>query len=299
METNEQTGEPIVKEYYRYLQLLLILLVVNLSLPQATAQEKNKKPVQNSENAKQLLSGTSPEEQEYAARKYQFIREALSRLVDTTANGSLSFELATDQQKLPFFLDAEGLQGLNPDGIFPHDDIPQAHNPDIPPTISLNKAIESMVELFKKGAKKARYSKLPVPSDLEIDVLKVLWVENNATSSEIYAKLDTSSLIFAEELQHLLKNMVNRGFLDRKKISPSHELSLFGLAKIELSAKNRKNKLYLYWPIVTKEGLQTYLDAKRYLALIDAREENNRLNKSSYEESYQKYLEKKLYRMFK
>jgi len=250
------------------------------------------------DSVRSILSSSTRADQEFAARKYQFIREAVAGLVDSTSGASLSLRFE-GKNALPFFLDADGLKGLNPDGIFRRDDIPQARNRDIPPTISLNQAVESIVESYKKSRRNARRNKWPVPTDLEIDVLKVLWVEGKATSGEIYAKLDTSTMIFAEELQNVLKNMVDRGFLDRKQISPSHELSLFGFAKIELSSKNRKNKVYLYWPIVTRKKLHSYLDAKRYLALVASHGENDvDIKHGKYVNNYQKYLEKKLYRMF-
>ena len=66
-----------------------------------------------------------------------------------------------------------------------------------------------------------------------------------------------------------------------------------------MSSKNRKNKVYLYWHIITREKLFTYLDAKRYLALVAARSDNDYdIRKNDYTRNYQKYLEKKLYRMF-
>ncbi len=275
-----------------------LLLVLICTLPTIVTSQTPPPKTSVADSASSILSGTTAADQEYAARKYQFIREAVAGLVDSASGASLSLQFE-GKNALPFFLDSDGLRGLNPEGLVRRDDIPQARNRDIPPTISLSQAVQSIVESYRKSRRKARRNQWPVPTDLEIDALKVLWVEGKATSGEIYAKLDTSTMIFAEELQNVLKNMVDRGFLDRKQISPSHELSLFGFAKIELSSKNRKNKAYLYWPIVTRKQLHSYLDAKRYLALVASHGENDvDIKGGKYERNYQKYLEKKLYRMF-
>ncbi|MCH7676146.1 BlaI/MecI/CopY family transcriptional regulator [candidate division KSB1 bacterium] len=127
---------------------------------------------------------------------------------------------------------------------------------------------------------------------MEIEVLKVLWVESAATSSEIYAQLDSTIRITSQDLQKILEQMADRGLLDRKKISPSHEFTFFGIAKIELSSKNRKNKLYLYWPLLRKGKLITYLDAKRYLALS-----SSETTSTNGRPTLAKRLEEKLYRL--
>jgi len=53
------------------------------------------------------------------------------------------------------------------------------------------------------------------------------------------------------------------------------------------------NKLYVYWPIVPKGRLITYVDSQRYLALASAK--NNSIKARKY--SYQRYLAEKLYRL--
>jgi len=279
--------------------LLLLSFVVTAS---GVAQTDDGSQVQDKpkkrEKTKDILSKNTDAEREFSLRKQQFVDSAVSSLTDTTRSGSLFFELAKEQ-RLPFVLDSKGLQGLHlgpPDAI---GDELRRRQADVPPTIPLNQAIQSLVRNLRKSKPKPADSNLPVPTDMEVDILKVLWVDGSATASEIYAKLDTNTVIFSEELQEVLKKMVDRGFLDRKQLSPANEFGLFGLAKIELSSKNRKNKVFLYWPIVTRQKLFTYLDAQRYMALVSAQNDQDYdIKNNRYASNYQKYLEKKLYRMF-
>lgn len=248
------------------------------------------------DKAQDILTGNTPEKKRYAVEKYKLLENTIDVLPGSGVSG-LDFKI--DAMPLPFVLDLEGLQGLDLAPVDLLDRDIQRRYHDVPATIPLTAAIESLVRSLKKSSRKRDVQDLPLPTDMEIDVLKVLWVEGSATPGEIYAQLDTSNMIFAEQLQNVMEKMVGRGFLDRKKISPSHEFTLFGFAKIELSSKNRKNKVYLYWPIITREKLFTYLDAKRYLALVAARGDNDYdIRKNDYTRNYQKYLEKKLYRMF-
>ncbi len=250
------------------------------------------------DKVKDILTGNTAEDRQYELRKKKFLDQTVSDITDSTMASGLIFEMSTNRG-MPFLLDSEGLKGFHPGSNDPIGDELRRRQNDIPPTVSLNDAIRNLVQSLRKDKPTPKDSTLPVPTDNEIDVLKVLWVEGGATASDIYAKLDTSTAIFAEELQEVLKTMVDRGFVDRKQISPAHEFNLFGIAQIEISAKNRKNKVYLYWPIVTKQALFTYLDAKRYLALVSAQSSTDYdIKNNRYASNYQKYLQNKLHRMF-
>ncbi len=269
------------------------------ALAQSEADSTEKK--QQDYKAKDILTRNTPEQKLYTLRKIKLLDDAtedVSPSLSDTGGSDIAFNL---DAPLPFFLDEEGLKMLDP-GPGTQDWIGeelQRRHTGIPPTVTLNDAIRSLMESFKKRKPERRETRdLPLPTDTEIDILKVLWVEKKATAREIYTNLDTSRVIFAEELYAVLERMVERGFLDRKKISPSHQLSLFGIAQIELSSKNRKNKQYLYWPIVTKEQLFTYLDAKRFLAMAARSENDYDLKNNKYQANYQKLLENKLYRLF-
>jgi len=280
---------------------LLLVLSILIALPSSAVFGQSETVYDDSttrppDKAQDILTGNTPEKKRYAVEKYKLLENTIDVLPGSGVSG-LDFKI--DAMPLPFVLDLEGLQGLDLAPVDLIDGDIQRRYHDVRATIPLTAAIESLVRSLKKSSRKRDVQDLPLPTDMEIDVLKVLWVKGNATPGEIYAQLDTSNMIFAEQLQNVMEKMVGRGFLDRKKISPSHEFTLFGFAKIELSSKNRKNKVYLYWPIITREKLFTYLDAKRYLALVAARGDNDYdIRKNDYTRNYQKYLEKKLYRMF-
>jgi len=279
--------------------LLLLLFIFAVSaIAQTDETSKTPNRPKRHEKTKDILSKNTDAERKFSLRKQQFVDAAVSGLSDTSRSGTLFFELAKEQ-RLPFILDSKGLQGLNLGSSDPIGDDLRRRQADVSPVIPLNQAIQNLVKNLGKSKPKPASGNLPVPTDMEVDILKVLWVDGTATASQIYAKLDTNAVIFAEELQDVLKKMVNRGFLDRKQLSPSNEFGLFGLAKIELSSKNRKNKVFLYWPIITRQKLFTYLDAQRYLALVSAQNDQDYdIKNNRYASNYQKYLQKKLYRMF-
>jgi predicted transcriptional regulator len=90
-----------------------------------------------------------------------------------------------------------------------------------------------------------------IPSELEINVMKVLWQKQEATGSAIYAQIDSAQLT-AVDLKHVLDAMTERGLLERRQISPRHEFTILGTFAIEESSLNRKNREYLYRPQVTR-----------------------------------------------
>jgi predicted transcriptional regulator len=102
-----------------------------------------------------------------------------------------------------------------------------------------------------------------IPSELEIDIMKVLWQKQEATGSAIYAQIDSAQLT-AVDLQRVLDAMTERGLLERRQISPRHEFTILGAIPIEMSAKNRKNREYFYRPQVTRQTMLTFLDAAAF-----------------------------------
>jgi predicted transcriptional regulator len=116
----------------------------------------------------------------------------------------------------------------------------------------------------KLGARGAKPQPLAViPSEFEIDVMKVLWQKQEATTSTIYAQLDSTRLT-AVDLQRALDAMAERGLLERRQISPRHEFTILGAIPIEMSAKNRKNREFLYRPQVTRQTMLAFLDATAF-----------------------------------
>lgn len=296
------------------------ILLSSLTLPISVLSQAKHTDDKNSDstyfNAKDILIGNTPVEKEYMLRRQNFISNLISDFVDSNST-NVEF-------RLTFSLHADNLRGLAPSsthplghllkllepeeilrGLAPGSSDPLGHllQPEEIPTmilIPINPIVRYAVNHLKKKPRDLKDKNLPIPTDREIEILKFLWVEKAATSREIYAELDTSVTIFAEELYAVLENMVYRGFLGSKQVSSSNELDFFGAAMIEMSSKNSKNKIYLYWPIVTREKLFTYLDAKRHLTLVESKDENDYdLQGNDYQNNYyyRKDLEKKLYRL--
>jgi len=95
-----------------------------------------------------------------------------------------------------------------------------------------------------------------IPSNLQLEVLKKLWGESTTTNMKLYASLDSTYLITAENFGRQLNRMVNLGIVERKIISPQNLFSFitpFTVFQIEMSGLNRRNKVYLYRTNVDKE----------------------------------------------
>jgi predicted transcriptional regulator len=137
---------------------------------------------------------------------------------------------------------------------------------EMPPLLNFSNLIGAGVKyLAEKLGRTATTTKqfALIPSELEIDVLKILWKENAATSSEIYAQLDSIRMT-AADLQQALTIMTQRGLVARRQISPRNEFTLFGAATIEMSGINRKNREYLYRPKISRQTMLTFLDATAF-----------------------------------
>jgi predicted transcriptional regulator len=105
-----------------------------------------------------------------------------------------------------------------------------------------------------------------IPSETEIRILKTLWVEKKATGSAIYAQLD-SVRITAAGLDEVLSSMTDRGLLTRQIISPRNEFTIampFVAVPLEMSAKNRRNREYLYQPAVSSDLVRNFVDAQLF-----------------------------------
>lgn len=242
--------------------------------------------------AKDILTGNTPSAKLFNLRKYDFINTTIKILSSAQDDTSLTFQLQS-LPKVSLYLTPEELHEITPLGPDPFGPEIQRRFNDIPPMLSLNRLLQGVAESFNKPSPKFYDGTLPIPTDLEIDILKILWGNKVASHSDIYAQLDASWKITSEDLALILEDMANRGFVDRKKISPSHEFSLFGLAQIEMSPSNRKNKVYLYWSLAPKDKLITYLDAKRYLAYTNP----NETGANGTAAAYYKMLEEKLHRL--
>lgn len=278
------------------ISFLLIGLTASLiftKTSQAYSKEKKEASAEQPADAKDILTGKTQEQKLFILRKFNFINSAVTGATSIgSTDSNLSFEIESQQPLL--YLTKEELYKIPPQGPDPFGQELYRKFSDTPQTLPLfTNNLFGVPDALKKPPKFTFIPHISIPSDTEIDVLKVLWQQPGSSSSEIYAHLDTVTHVTSEDLQKVLESMSNRGLLVRKKISPSNNFSLFGIVSFELSSQNRKNKLYVYWPIVPKGKLITYVDAQRYLALASSKRNSIKVRKYSY----QKYLEEKLYRL--
>lgn len=102
-----------------------------------------------------------------------------------------------------------------------------------------------------------------MPSETEVRVMKILWREGEAASADIYAELDSTRLNY-KEVNTVLENMVGRGLVERRQISPRNEFTILGTFAIEMSSLNAKNREYIYRPRAGRDLMLAYLDATAY-----------------------------------
>lgn len=106
------------------------------------------------------------------------------------------------------------------------------------------------------------------PSRTEIVMLKKLWKKGSGLDVDLYSGLDTTIQITNTDLNRVLAAMTQKGWLRRNKVSPENILTFltpFGPAGgVEMSPKNRKNPVYIYYPRISKEQVLTALDLALY-----------------------------------
>ncbi len=108
-----------------------------------------------------------------------------------------------------------------------------------------------------------------LPSRQELDILELLWIKDKVTDTTIYSCLDTTMNITFELLNRLLEKMTDKDLLSRKIVSPRNEFNAFGLL-IEMSAKNRRNRIYEYISRVNRETMKKFVDANAFLFRDDS-----------------------------
>lgn len=148
----------------------------------------------------------------------------------------------------------------------PYPDRIQRHL-DHPPTLPLNRVATQgtnfLAELFnrKKEIKPIRLDY--IPSETELAIFSALWESSTATDREIYAALDTTIHLTAEDMQDILARLAQKGLVKRTLVSPRNELTL-PIGTIEMSGKNRRNRIYEYKALIHSADVLRYLDAVLY-----------------------------------
>ncbi len=135
------------------------------------------------------------------------------------------------------------------------------------PTLPLGQAAvegaQYLSDLFNKK-KKDRPVRLDfVPSKAELSILQTIWQSSSATDTDIYAAMDSSIKITAADMTVVLEKLQNKGLLQREIVSPQHLFS-FPLGQVEMSRKNRRNRVYLYKSTINSDEVLQFLQATLY-----------------------------------
>ncbi|MGH7599033.1 MAG: hypothetical protein ACREOI_21975 [bacterium] len=211
-------------------------------------------------DAAAILRGETPSAREQWLRRQRFIENIFIQNPSLYDSTLLFFRL---QQKSALRLSQSELRSLSPrvDHIGERLRREQTGTPSL---FNVGNLIGAGMKYLAEKLGGAKPQPLAViPSELEIDVMKVLWQKQEATGSAIYAQVDSAQLT-AIDLQRVLDAMTERGLLDRRQISPRHEFTILGTFAIEESKLNRKNREYLYRPQITRQTMLTFLDATAF-----------------------------------
>ena len=105
------------------------------------------------------------------------------------------------------------------------------------------------------------------PTKVELHVLNRLWAEGERTDPELYSSLDSNVPITATGFNRILEDMVEKGFLTRKIVSPQKLMGIVtpeGMTYVELSEMNLRNQVYEYKDVLKKEDVMNYLHGQLY-----------------------------------
>jgi predicted transcriptional regulator len=211
--------------------------------------------------AKAILSGENEQARQQWLRRQLFVENILTHRAVSASDSSLRFRI---ESQSPLSLSQSQLKAIPPrlDQI---DEKFRREQLGLPPMSNIGdligKGVQYLAEKLGGGTDKDPLA--VIPSEVEIDIMKVLWKKNAATSAEIYADLDSVDLT-ALDLQQTLAVMADRGLVDRQQISPRHEFTILGAIPLEISTQNRKNREFLYRPQVTRQTMLTFLDATTF-----------------------------------
>lgn len=237
-----------------------IIIGLNLGLSLSGYAQDTTAANYDSLHAKIVLSGESQEARAQWLRRQIFVDNLLTQSALSLSDTTLFFRM---QPQSPLSLNQSQLEALAPrlDAItekFRREQLGQ------PPTAPLGTLIGKGLKYLAGKLGGAPNNPLAIiPSETEVEVMTILWKKNFATSTEIYADLDSAQLT-AAELQQTLAVMADRGLLNRQQISPRNELTILGVVPVEMSAQNRKNREYLYHANVSRQNMLTFLDATTF-----------------------------------
>jgi len=232
-----------------------------LTLALAAQAQDNTAVRDDTLDARAALSGESAAAQEQWLHRQNFVENILTQNAISAGDSLLIFRL---QQQTPLSLSQSQLNAIAP-RVDRMEEKFRREQLGLPPMVPLGTLLGKGIKYLSEKLSGAPSNPLAViPSETEIEVMNVLWKKTAATSSEIYASLDSTNNLTAADLQQTLATMSDRGLLDRRQISPRHELTILGVFTIEESALNRKNREFLYQPRVARRTMLSFLDATAF-----------------------------------
>ncbi len=196
--------------------------------------------------------------------KYAF-SDSIAKLWSPSSYSHLEFDIT-----VPGFLDFEKNISFDPAlfrSAWETDFMKRAYGGEEPFILNPAQIIYSFRKdkKWEKGKKEFRDNF--IPSNLQLDVLTVLWREEKTSQLGIYAGIDAAYPITAEKLDHQLERMVKLGLLERKIISPQNKFMILTPLKVfqvEKSSQNRKNRVFLYRTQVEKDQIVKLLMTRFY-----------------------------------
>lgn len=136
----------------------------------------------------------------------------------------------------------------------------------VPLSSALAAGAKYLSDKMKKKKKAVKIDFIPSPEQLA--ALDFIWnAQKKVTDQEIYASLDSSVRVTSEDMNRILAGLARRGILSRKIVSPQNEFTIMtplGSQGIEMSAKNRRNRVYEYKANIEREDMVRYLNAALY-----------------------------------
>jgi len=211
-------------------------------------------------SAAAVLRGETPAARLFSLRRQLFVAQIVAQASLGTIDSTLAFRISNQVPVIG--LSTAELAPLSPRSD-PIEDAIRHDQLGTSPSFNLGEVLGKGVKyLMNKTSPPRGHTNLwaAIPSTDELSVLKVLWQEGMATDNVIYAQLDSLALT-KKDLDAVLERLVARGWLMREIISPQHEFTLLGVLTFEISGRNRKNREYLYWPLIPRTQMLTYLDA--------------------------------------
>jgi predicted transcriptional regulator len=103
-----------------------------------------------------------------------------------------------------------------------------------------------------------------IPSKAELEILMIVWPHESITDQDVYRHLDAAVHMTAEDVQRVLRGLASKGVLSSELVSPRNEFTIatpLGGTGIEMSAQNRRNRIFRYKSLIDRQHMIRFLNA--------------------------------------